>query len=147
MLAQPPLQQQRVERLLHVRRRRRAARRGTGRTAGVFGQQHARRAEDGALADDARHAADVLRRDLRAQQRAARQARLGRRLAHDVRLADAGRREQQQALRVRQAADQALRLGQRDGLAVGHELFIHFSTSPERSEGLFPLAGARGWWF
>ena len=76
VLAEPPLEQQRVERLLHVGRAGRQFVEEQAERLGPLGQQQARRAEHRALADDARNAAHVLGRDLRAEQRAARQARL-----------------------------------------------------------------------
>ena len=134
VLAEPALQQQRVERLLHVRRAGRQLVEEQAERLGLLRQQDARRAEHRALADDARNAADVLRRDLRAEQRAARQARLGRRLVDHLGLADAGRRQQQEALLVRHALDQLLGLAERDGLFESRADDVH-GAAPCRCTG------------
>src|SRR5262245_35283606 len=116
MLAQAPLQQQRVERLLHVRRAGRQLVEEQAERFGLLGKQNARRTEHRPLADDAGNAAHVLGRDLGAEQRAARQAGLARRLVDHLGLADPGRREQQEALLMRHAPDELLRLTKRDDL-------------------------------
>jgi hypothetical protein len=67
MLADPPLEQQRIERLLHVRGTRRQLVEEQAERLRIFRQQHPRRAEDRALADDAWDAADVFGGDLRAE--------------------------------------------------------------------------------
>ena len=93
---------------LHVRCVRRAVRPGTGRTASGFsGKKDARRGKTRRRsADDARDAADVLRaRDLRADQRTARQPRRLGRLVNDVGLAHPRPGEQQNAVLVGHAAD------------------------------------------
>ena len=116
MFTQPPLQQQRIKRLLHIRRAGRQFIEKQAERLRLFRQQNTRRAEHRALADNARHAADILRRDLRAEQRTAGQARLARRLIHHLGFADARRRQQKKALLMRHALDQLLRLPERDDL-------------------------------
>jgi hypothetical protein len=91
MLSQPPLQQQRIERLLHVGRAGGKLIEEQAERIGPLRQQNTRRAEHRTLADNAWNAAYVLRRDLGAEQRAARQPGFSRRLVDHLRLADARR--------------------------------------------------------
>ncbi len=140
MLAEPPLQQQRIEGLLHVGRAGRQFVEEKAEGLRRFRQQDARRAEDRPLADNARNAGDVLRRDLRAEQRAAGQPRLPRRLVDDLGLADAGGGEQQEALLVRHALDQLLCLPEGNnlvegGLAVRHRACSHDGGDPAADPG------------
>jgi hypothetical protein len=111
----PPLQQQRIKGLLHVRRTGRQFVKKQAKRFRLLRQQHARRTEHRAFADDARDAADILRRNLCAEQRAAWQPDLRRRLKDHLRFADAGRRQEQKALLMCHALNQLARLIQRDG--------------------------------
>lgn len=127
MLADASLEQQRVEGLLHVGRAGGHLVEKQAERFGLLGQQDSRRTEDRAFADDARNAAHVLRRDLRSQQRATRQLRLGRRLMNNVRLSHSRRGQQQNALLRGETLNQFASLVQRHRLdhafAVGrHQL-------------------------
>jgi hypothetical protein len=119
MLAEPALEQERIERLLDVGRAGRQFIEEQAERFGLFRQQDARRAEDRALADDARNAAHILGSDLRAEQRAAGQAGLARRLIDQLGLAQPRGREQQKALLMGHALDQLLGLTQRDDFVEG----------------------------
>jgi hypothetical protein len=115
VLAEPAFEQQRIERLLDVRRAGRQLIEEQAERLGPFWQENARRAKHRPFADNARYAAHVLGRDLGAEQRAARQAGLTRCLVDHLGLPHPGRREQQEALFVRHALDELLGLTQRNG--------------------------------
>ena len=113
MFAEPPLQEERIERFLNVWRASGQFVQEETERLRLFRQQHSRRTKYGAFADNPGNAADIFWCNLRTEQRPAGQARFGSRLHNGIRFSDTWRRKEQDTLIVRHRPNDRLRLTER----------------------------------